>query len=919
MIGRAALDVLLRAPRIRSLLEQGGPDECQACLLVVQTLGRASPAIELAAAHFEVHSDASLVDYVDALGLEAMLGPNGLSADETFWTSERINSLRDAAFDVSWRAMTDPDARMVLCAAAMFDGDVPPTATMLALFTGLVGESEALPYARIEATLVEIGRRGWLETKLGFRNVYLRPYVQRAVMKWIGDWGPFVKERVRMFAAVFADIEKMEREVSRRGVGAICSDLRLGMLLAIANDDAEMLATRWRIFGRESHTLATWEPRSIPTFFLQQMRNRALDMAEDATKVECEVALAGRKELWLRERFRVNRESAALARTYCGHAAEVRCVIFRIESNHLELISGSDDRTIRLWDVVTGLVARVFEGHSMAITDLALTGDRRYLASASEDGTIRKWDLWTGTLVRVFEGHGCGVRRVAIESQGRFMVTAAVDNSIRIWDFENGNVVQTIGDNDHPVTWMALTANGLRAVCGTPFGAITVHQIVDRAWTQVFTLEGHSGRVNDIVMMNDMQSALSAADDGTVKLWDIENGRLIHSFEGHTGSVTRVIPSGDGRYAVSSSQDKTLRVWDIAAGKELSVMRGHTDAIWGVDVDWPQGIAVTASSDMTLRLWTQSRALPDDPIEGHTSPVYGLTISRDGRYAVSGAQDKTVCVWEISTGKLLRKLEGQTDVVMGLTMTDDGQTILAGCDDGQVYIWDFATGSLLRQFAHGTRRVRSVVVTKDGRIAVSACNDKLLRVWDMATGEVIRVLEGHTERVRCAVFTPDGQHLISASLDQTLRVWDWTTGKTVRVLQGHTAPVWSVAVTPDGRLAISASFDRTLRVWELATGRLVRTLEGHSNWVMAVAATPDGHRVFSTSQDTTVAVWDLETGNRIGMLTASSAVYCAALTPDGKVIAIGDGAGAVRFLDVIEDAHLAAHHDVSSHTNAAGG
>ena len=89
-----------------------------------------------------------------------------------------------------------------------------------------------------------------------------------------------------------------------------------------------------------------------------------------------------------------------------------------------------------------------------------------------------------------------------------------------------------------------MSNDGQRAAYGSPFGPIAVQQFADQKWTQVYTLEGHTGRVNDVVMTSDARSALSAADDGTIKLWDIENGRLIRSFEGHTapvmGSMARV-------------------------------------------------------------------------------------------------------------------------------------------------------------------------------------------------------------------------------------------------------------------------------------------------------------------------------------------------------------------------------------------
>lgn len=901
MIGRAALDVLLAVPRARSLFEQGGPDECEAGLLIVQTLGRASPAVDMAAAHFDLHSDASFIDYVDALGLEAMLGSSVVPTDDSFWTPARVAALRQAAFEISWQSMSDPRARLVLATVAIFEPGVPPSSAMLALFTGMAQEWELEVPNRIDEILRDVARRGWLETKLVLDKLTLRPNVQRFLLSMHDDWAAFYKARVETFLEAFSNIEIMERELARRGVAAVSGDLRVALLLGNNGSDLRFLAQRARIFGRETHALNMWDARAMPMFFLQQMRNRALELGFDAARRECESVLTRRNALWLSERFPVHRESSALSRTYRGHAAEVRCVAFRTAERQMHFVSGSDDRTVRLWDSVTGLVLMQFEGHSKAVTDVAVTSDSRYAISCSDDGTIRKWDLWTEMPAGIFEGHNCEVRRIMVDPKSRTVISAAIDGSLRVWDFQTGETLHIVGREGDPVTWIGISADGQRSIWGSPHGPLSVQHFDGNAWKQIHTLEGHTGRVNDVIMLMDARFALSASDDGTIKHWDVEKGELVRTLEGHTGPVMRVITSGDDRYAVSVSQDKTVRVWDLVAGTQKGCMRGHTDAVIGLDVCWPLGLAISASTDATLRLWTPSEPEPEKAMVGHAGAVMGLTISADGQFAISGGQDKTLRVWETSTGKLLRTLEGHRDVPFAIAISIDGKTIFVGDDGGRVCVFELTTGTLLREFHHGAPRVRGVVVTRDGRYGVSGGHDKLVRIWDAATGRVLRTLEGHTERVRAVVLTPDERHVISGGFDCSILVWDWSTGKIIRVLQGHTGAIWAIAVTPDGRYLVSASFDRTLRVWELASGRLVRTFEGHHDWVTAVAITADGRRIISTSQDTTLVIWDLHSGDRIAQIALNAAIYCGAVSSDGRFVATGDSSGAVRFIDIMGD------------------
>jgi WD40 repeat protein len=96
------------------------------------------------------------------------------------------------------------------------------------------------------------------------------------------------------------------------------------------------------------------------------------------------------------------------------------------------LASGSDDKTIRLWDPATGACERVFEGHQGWVRALTVLGDGR-LASGSRDNTIRLWDPASGACERVFEGHQDWVRALAVLGDGR-LASGSSDNTIRLWD-----------------------------------------------------------------------------------------------------------------------------------------------------------------------------------------------------------------------------------------------------------------------------------------------------------------------------------------------------------------------------------------------------------------------------------------------------------------------------------------------------
>jgi len=295
---------------------------------------------------------------------------------------------------------------------------------------------------------------------------------------------------------------------------------------------------------------------------------------------------------------------------------------------------------------------------------------------------------------------------------------------------------------------------------------------------------------------------------------------LIRTLQGHTSSVSAVaIRPPDGRQAISASDDRTLRLWDLETGQTLRTFESP-DSVWAVAVTPDGHRAVSGSYDRTLMLWDLETGQTLRTLKGHTNIVSAVAITPDGLRAVSASWDRTLRLWDLETGQTIRTLEGHTDNVSAVAVTPDGHRVVSGSWDRTLRLWDLETGQTLRTLEGHTDWVSAVAVTPDGRYAISASGDHTLRLWDLETGQTTRTLEGHTDWVSAVAVTPDGRHVVSGSGDGTLRFWDLKTGQTIRTFEGHTDNVSAVAVTPDGRCALSASWDRTLRLWALESGKI---------------------------------------------------------------------------------------------------
>jgi len=295
---------------------------------------------------------------------------------------------------------------------------------------------------------------------------------------------------------------------------------------------------------------------------------------------------------------------------------------------------------------------RTFEGYTSTVTSVAITPDGRYALSGSEDHTLRLWEIGTGKEVRRFKGRAGRLNSVAITPDGRHALSGSGDG-LCLWEIETGRQV-SFERHISTVYSVAITPDGRYALWGSGDNTLRLREI----WTgkEVCRFEGHKFYVRFIAITPDGRYALSTSD--SLRLWEIWTGKEVCRFEGHTNFETSVAITPDGRYALSGSLDKTLRLWEIGTGKEVRRFEGHTDQVNSVVITPDGRYALSgsgrdyASKDNTLRLWEIETGKEVRRFEGHTKALYCVAITPDGRFALSGSgsfydnKENTLHLWE---------------------------------------------------------------------------------------------------------------------------------------------------------------------------------------------------------------------------------------------------------------------------------
>jgi WD40 repeat protein/serine/threonine protein kinase len=604
---------------------------------------------------------------------------------------------------------------------------------------------------------------------------------------------------------------------------------------------------------------------------------------------------------------------------------------------------------IRRLDEVTPVSPMGFpptlEGHTGGVEAVAITPDGQQFVSGSEDKTLRVWNLARGECLRTLEGHTGGVEAVAITPDGRQVVSGSWDETLRVWDLSRGECLRTLEGHKECVSAVAITPDGRQVVSGSWDETLRVWDLASGECLR--TLEGHTNLVEAVAISPDGRQVVSVSTDKTLRVWGLGSGECLRTLEGHTGGVEAVAITPDGRQVVSVSTDKTLRVWGLESGECLRTLEGHKSEVFAVAIS-PDGRQVVSGSwDKTLRVWDLESGECLRTLEGHKGSVSVIAITPDGRHVVSGEsqstlKDTTLQRWQLSAiyqktveWAVCRPRDVQDVQAAAVTVQRRLETARLALQSGQVReaakalrealrvpgferdsavlaLWHAAgrraglsSGLLWVHIQHtlnDANRVKTVAITPDGRHVVSGSEDNTLRVWNLASGECLRILEGHSSSAEALAITPDGRQFVSGSEDTTLRVWGLARGECLRTLEGHMGGVEAVAISPDGRHVVSGSWDRTLRVWDLESGECLHTLEGHKFEVDAVAITPDGRQVVSGDRDETMRVWSLESGECLRTLEGQkgdvAGVNVITITPDGRQVVSGSAWGTLQVWDL---------------------
>lgn len=619
-----------------------------------------------------------------------------------------------------------------------------------------------------------------------------------------------------------------------------------------------------------------------------------------------------------------------------GHYAAVNCVAFSPDSRFA--VTGSVDKTIKLWEVQTGREVRSYLGSPGSIHFVTFSRDGKYLASIANDDKLRLWDVPTSKEIRIIEVPDDDIISADFSPDGQHLVTGTDKNHVILWNFLTGENVQTFTPErrdiymekgfDYPgAASVKFSEDGSLLMMGSNDYTAILFDVKTGKEIRKFKADRSScTSCNLAVDMSPDGKWLASLSEDSILIWDVASGKVVRTLEEREfGGYENLSFSQDGKFLIATAY-KEAYIWNTLTGKMIRKIEGRSANIADACFSPDNQYILTGSEDHTAILWNMITGKEHVRLQGYLNDVdpkilednymywvafvNEIKLSPDGKYVAIGKTGNKAKLMDFNTGRVVQTYTGHEGMVVTLDFSPDGKLLATGSVDGTTKIWEVETGKLLHSMPDYPRKVPifSLKFSRDGKLLVTGGWDSYTTVWDVETGKWVKSIQGHEGSPYTVAFSHNGLYVISGGLDKKLKMFELDTGEEIREFIGHTDVVSSICILPDNKRMVTGSWDGKVKVWDLATGYQLNKFTAHTAAIHAVNIDKEGKYLVTGGDDNTARLWDLETGTLIRTFTGHrGAVGAVQISPDGSFLITGSRDGTIKTWDLASGKELLTH------------
>ena len=657
--------------------------------------------------------------------------------------------------------------------------------------------------------------------------------------------------------------------------------------------------------------------------------------------------------------------------------APVNAVALLVEEKQIAV--GNADNMIRTWDLAALTAAekpadpikplKELKGHTGPITSLmAITPAGAELVSGSADASVKVWNVTDGKMIRTMP-HGGPVESVAARADGQRTISVSANNSGKLWnlekplaefkgdylaklrvdeftraaslakrnfdsakkDLDEATKRKTAEEDNAKKSAEALTKaqedlkkkeeaakqpemdkaaaeKALADATAANTKAVEENKVADEAVTKAkeavtkakadFDQAEGDAKAAAEKVFNDAETARKTAEEKAKAVTDATT-KVLADFTAADAKAKQVVPAAQKLIDERVAADRTLKAAQRSVERAAEAVKKATEAIPGAEAIVKQDEEIGKQADAKLETEKKSATETEKPLRG-------IALSTDGTTMVTVGDDQIVHTWDVDTGAAIGRYEGHGAVVNLAAYTPSGEFITVAANQS-IIVWnptvEWKLETTIGNPDSGEKlvdRVTALDFSPDGKMLATGGGEPSrsgeIKFWNPETGAMVSALKDpHSDTVLGVSFSPDGKQLASCGADRFVKIHTVADGKFVRSFEGHTHHVLGVTWRADGRILASCGADTAIKVWDVRTGDQQRTIQGFTKEVTSIRFVADTDTVVSSSGDKSIQVKNVTNGANAGAFPGSvDYMYAAASTGDGKFIIAGGQDSVVR-------------------------
>ena len=375
-------------------------------------------------------------------------------------------------------------------------------------------------------------------------------------------------------------------------------------------------------------------------------------------------------------------------------------------------------------------------------------------------------------------GHSHPVAVVRFSPNGQALASAGADHTVRLWSLISSALSSSSSS--------ALSASSSSSSSSSQSTSSLLSPPPVTSLRTSRSLDGHTQGVSDLSWSPDGSLLASASDDGTLRIWDVGEGRsACKPLRGHVNHVMCLHFCPRANIIASGSFDESVKLWDLRSGRCIRTIQAHSEPITTVQFHSDGSTLATSSFDGLVRLWDHGsgQCLKTLQTEG-TPPVGSFRFSPNGRFLLCGTLDARIRLWDYVSARRLKTYTGHTNsnLCMGLAFVSrkrrrnsTPQSLIPVMKGTSAMDADIEAGSNAKEGNTGSLPTDASPGNDDQPYVASGSEDGTIVLWDTQTRTIVQTLSGHSGAVVALDSHPNKAIIASASSggeESIIKIWE---------------------------------------------------------------------------------------------------------------------------------------------------